>query len=244
MSDSFITLVTGASSGIGQALAIGLATDNTTIVAVGHSNESGLNTTISTIREQGYSAFGFLCDLKNPIAVKNLFLRISEIGLPIHHVINNAGISLVKLITDTSYEEWQNIINTNLTSAFNICHEVLPQMIRHHHGHILNISSIWGNEGASMEVAYSASKGGLNSFTKALAKEVGPSGIRVNAIALGVVNTSMNAWLTPDEKDTLTDSISLGRFASTDDVTQFVKSLLYQSPYLNGQIITYDGGMY
>ncbi len=244
MSEHYITLVTGASSGIGQALAIGLASEDTTIVAIGHTNEEGLQQTLALIHQQGYNAHGFLCDLGDPIAVKKLFLNIAELGHPIVHVINNAGISLVKLLTDTTFDEWQKVLNSNLTSAYHVCHEVLPQMIQHQRGHIINISSIWGNDGASMEVAYSASKGGLNSFTKALAKEVGPSHIQVNAVALGVVDTSMNAWLTDEEKETLIDSISLGRFASTSDVTTFIKGMLFNAPYLNGQIITYDGGMY
>jgi len=243
MSKSII-LVTGASKGIGQAIALEMAAPNVTVVCISKSDQKGLLSTVAAIQAQGYTAYPILCDLTNHHMVKDMFDEIDTLKLPIVGLINNAGISFVKLFTDTTYDDWIHTLNTNLTSAYSMSYFCIKRMLPLHNGHILNISSIWGNDGASMEVAYSASKGGLNSFTKALAKEMGPSGIRVNAIACGVIDTSMNHFLSDEENQQLRDSISLNRYGTPLEVALFVKSLFEHSPYLNGQIITYDGGRY
>lgn len=239
-----LILVTGASKGIGKSIAIELAASNVQIVCISRSDQNGLMETVQSIKDKGFEAYPILCDLSNHSEIKEMFEEIDNLNAPIHGLINNAGISSIKLFTDTSYEDWMHVLQTNLTSVFSMCHFTVPRMLRNHFGQIINISSIWGNDGASMEVAYSASKGGLNTFTKALAKELGPSNIRVNAIACGVIDTEMNHHLSNEEHLELIDSISLGRYGSPDDVALFLKGIYNSAPYLNGQIITYDGGRY
>ena len=161
-------------------------------------------------------------------------------------MVNNAGISHIGLFTDMTPESWKHLIDVNLMSAFNCSHIALKTMIKNHCGNIINISSIWGERGASCEVVYSASKGGINSFTKALAKEVGLSGIRVNAISCGVIDTKMNACFDEEEKAALCDEISLARFGKAEEIAKLAYFLAEddKSGYINGQIITADGGMY
>ena len=157
-------------------------------------------------------------------------------------IVNNAGISYVGLLTDMTIDDWNNVIQTNLTSVFNCCNLAVPYMVREKSGHIINISSMWGLSGASCEVAYSASKGGINSFTQALAKELAPSNISVNAIACGTVETQMNTCFTDDEINSICNDIPMGRMASPDEIADLVY-LLYNSPsYLTGEIIKIDGG--
>jgi 3-oxoacyl-[acyl-carrier protein] reductase len=156
-------------------------------------------------------------------------------------VVNNAGISYVGLITDLNVEDWNRIVSVNLSSLFYTTKAFLPDMVHRKSGAIINISSMWGNVGASCEVAYSATKGGVNAYTKALAKEVAPSGITVNAIACGVIDTDMNGHLDATEKAELMEEIPMGRFGTPEDVGQCVLGIL-SSPYLTGQIITLDGG--
>ena len=149
-----------------------------------------------------------------------------------------------KLLQDMSADEWDRVLGINLRGAFLTCREALPDMIRWQSGVIVNISSMWGDAGASCEVAYSASKGGLNAFTKALAKEVGPSGIRVNAIACGVMETSMNSFLTGEDRQELEDSIALGRFGKPSEAADLVFFLAgAESAYLTGEVIALDGGI-
>ena len=141
-----------------------------------------------------------------------------------------------------SAETWQNIIHTNLSSAFYTSKEAIPYMLSKQAGKIINISSVWGNVGASCEVAYSASKGGLNSFTKALAKELAPSNIQVNAIACGCIDTEMNRCFSEEERQALADEIPAGRFGKPEEVAELVFSIAEKHNYLTGQIITLDGG--
>lgn len=239
-----ITIVTGASKGIGKAIAIEIANSETLMVCIARSDQKGLLDTVDTIRKEGYEAYPILCDVSNYSSVSEAFDEISMLKLPVQTLINNAGISMQKLFTDTSPEDWHHVINTNLGSMYNLCHHAVKDMIREQNGRIVNISSIWGNDGASMEVAYSTSKGGVNSFTKALAKELGPSNITVNAIACGVIDTSMNSFLSEEDAQDLKDSISLGRYGQPREVASFVRSILETGTYLNGQVITLDGGMY
>ncbi len=157
-------------------------------------------------------------------------------------LVNNAGISYIGLLTDMTYEEWQQVLRTNLDSCFLTSRNALPGMIHRKKGKIINISSVWGNVGASMEVAYSASKGGVNSFTKALAKELGPSNIQVNAIACGVIDTDMNKCFSEEERQELIAEIPADRMGKTQEVAQLVVQLCTGNEYLTGQIITLDGG--
>ena len=160
----------------------------------------------------------------------------------INVLINNAGISHIGLLSDMSIEEWNKIVANNLTSVFSFSKLVIPQMVSYKSGKIIQISSVWGNVGASCEVAYSACKGGINAFTKALGKELAPSNIQVNAIACGVIDTDMNKCFTDEERNELADEIPAGRFGTADDVASLALSIATGNEYLNGQIITLDGG--
>ena len=157
-------------------------------------------------------------------------------------LVNNAGISYVGLLTDMTYQEWHEVIDTNLSACFLTCKYAVPEMVRRHRGKIVNISSVWGAVGASTEVAYSASKGGMNAFTRALAKELGPSNIQVNAVACGVIDTDMNWCFDEEEMAALIREIPADRIGRPEEVAELVKLLCTGNEYLTGQIITLDGG--
>ena len=157
-------------------------------------------------------------------------------------LINNAGISHVGLLSDMSLLEWNQVIQVNLTSLFCCCKHAIPAMVQRKSGVIINISSVWGNVGASCEVAYSASKGGVNAFTKALAKELAPSGISVNAIACGAIDTRMNHCFSQEERMQLAEEIPLGRLGAPQEVARLALSVACAPQYMTGQIITLDGG--
>ena len=160
----------------------------------------------------------------------------------IHVLVNNAAVSYVGLLTDMSLREWHQVMDTNLNSLFYICRLVVPQMVHRKEGKILNISSVWGKAGASMEVAYSASKGGVNSFTKALARELSPSNIQVNGIAFGVIDTEMNACFSAEELRLLEEEIPAGRMGSVREAGELIRLIIGAPAYLTGQILTMDGG--
>ena len=149
---------------------------------------------------------------------------------------------MVGLFQDMTADEWNRICSTNIDSVFNCCHFAVKDMLGRHCGKIINISSVWGLYGASCEVAYSATKGAVNAFTRALAKELAPSSIQVNAIACGAINTDMNSHLDESEKNALEEEIPAGRFGDPQEVAQLVESLVNMNSYLTGQIITLDGG--
>ena len=176
-----------------------------------------------------------------PLYLK-LFSEIKETFGGVDIVINNAGIAHIGLLSDMTPEEWNNIINVNLSSAFFTSKLAIPYMLSKQAGKIINISSVWGNVGSSCEVAYSASKGGLNSFTKALAKELAPSNIQVNAIACGCIDTEMNQCFSEEERKELIEEIPAGRFGTPEEVAALVYTVANESGFLTGQIITLDGG--
>jgi len=232
-------LVTGASRGIGQSIAEALAQKGFQLIITCNNSMDSLIQFANHLESQ-YKIIctPIQCDMKNAEDVRRLFEHITDLDV----VINNAGISYVGLLQDMSTDEWNNVIATNLSSAFYTSKYAIPIMLNKHNGHIINISSVWGNTGASMEVAYSASKGGLNSFTRALSKELAPSGIRVNALACGLIDTQMNAHLTQEDLDTLKEEIPLGRQGKCEEVAQAVVGILDMPSYFTGQIITLDGG--
>lgn len=232
-------LVTGASRGIGKAIAKALALDGYNLHLICEKNVKMLDDfCIELEKEYGITATCHQCDVSNFESVSKVFDGIDSLDV----LVNNAGISYVGLLTDMSPDEWNRIISVNLTSAFNTCKNAVPIMLKNHAGSIINISSVWGNVGASMEVAYSATKGGINTFTKALAKELAPSNISVNAIACGFVDTEMNSHLSEEDRQSVRDEIPADRFAETDDIAKTVIGILKTTSYLTGQIITVDGG--
>lgn len=239
-----VVLITGGTRGIGKGIALEFARAGAILALNYKSNHKEAETTLEELKSLGCYVKLFDWDISSyKESEENINKIIKEFG-KIDILVNNAGISKVNLFIDSSEEDWDNIMNTNLKGIFNCCRQVVPHMIKNEKGSIINISSMWGNVGASCEVIYSASKGGINSFTKALAKELGPSGVRVNAISPGVINTSMNNWLSDEDKDSLMQEIPLCKFGECEDVGNTALFLASDaSKYITGQIITVDGGM-
>ena len=235
-------LITGASRGIGKGIALALAKAGYNLILTCKQNSEALKKVSDIAKQHNISVHTFIGDLSTPSICEELFSYISENNLSIDILINNAGISYVGLLQDMTYDEWNTCINTNLSSVFHTCKNCIPHMLRIGHGKIINISSVWGNNGASCEVAYSASKGGVNSFTKALAKELAPSNIQVNAVAFGLIDTEMNNHLSTEEKKALLEEIPSGTIGTIEDAGQMILSVLTAPSYMTGQIITMDGG--
>ena len=234
-------LITGASRGIGKSVAIEFAKNKHNIIICAKSDLEGLQNTKRLVENEGVSCYIGLCDVTNEDSVKKFISDSAKAIGQTDILINNAGISYIGLLQDMSITDWRNILDTNLTSAFLMSKYIIPGMLKKQSGHIINISSVWGNSGASTEVAYSASKGGLNSFTKALAKELAPSNILVNAISPGFIDTDMNKVFEKDELDTIFEEIPLGRAGQPSEVANLVYKIA-TSNYITGQIITVDGG--
>ena len=233
-------IVTGSSRGIGREIALKYAKEGYYVVINGKENKDALLKTKEDILKYG-PCIEFLGDVGDYDFVKNMITKTMDEFGGVDVLVNNAGISYVGLLTDMTIMDWNHIISTNLTSVFNCCNLVLPSMIQKKSGKIINISSVWGSVGASMEVAYAATKGGINTFTKALAKEVGPSNIQVNAIACGAIDTEMNGFLSRDEKEALIDEIPANRLGTCEEVANFVFQISNSPNYLNGQVVQLDG---
>lgn len=232
-------LITGASRGIGEAAARALAKDGYDLALACRNSETEIGRIKEELeREEGISCQVFLCDVSDPEQVETMVKQAGEV----HVLINNAAVSHVGLMTDMSLDQWHQVINTNLNSLFYICRLVVPRMVGRKSGKIINISSVWGSVGASMEVAYSASKGGVNSFTKALAKELAPSRIQVNGVSFGVIDTEMNHCFSPEEMEALREEIPADRIGSTQEAAQMIRQILNSPDYFTGQIVTMDGG--
>lgn len=232
-------LVTGASRGIGEAVARKLAKEHFDLYLTCLHSEEKLRTLATYLEEEHNVSVGaFLCDMSSPKEVEKLFRHIPSLDV----LINNAGIACYGLLSEMSVEDWHKVIDTNLSSVFYTSKKAIPLMLQKHSGQIVNISSVWGAHGASMEVAYSASKGGVDSFTKALAKELAPSGIRVNAVSCGLINTEMNLHLSEEERRALIDEIPADRMGNAAEVAQMVWSVLSMPAYTTGQVFTIDGG--
>lgn len=235
-------LITGASSGIGAATAIAFAKPNNRLILVSRKNREGLKKIEDEARKMGAEILSILADVSDYEDCKSVVQQGVERFGPIDLLINNAGISHIGLFQDMTPDEWQRVMNVNIGSVMNLCYLVIPSMVHRHHGRIINISSVWGNVGASCEAVYSASKGAINSFTKALAKELAPSNIQVNAIAFGAIETPMNAWLSKEEAETLADEIPAGREGTKEEAAQMICMVADAPDYLTGQILTMDGG--
>lgn len=236
-------LITGASRGIGKAIAYRFAKEGYSLI-INCSKSSEALANLKKELEETYQVpiLASVGNVGDYSYVQQLFDEIQEHFGGVDVVVNNAGISHIGLLTDMSIEEWKHLMDVNLSSVFYTSKLAVPHMVSQRKGKIINISSVWGNVGASCEVAYSASKGGMNSFTKALAKELAPSNIQVNAIACGCIDTEMNQCFSAEERQALADEIPAGRFGTPEEVAAFVYSLAEEHNYLTGQIITLDGG--
>lgn len=232
-------LVTGASRGIGRAIAEALAKEGYHLYLTCKRSERELTHLSHYLSETCHvECTPILADMGDYEEVERVFSQIDELTI----LVNNAGISHVGLLHEMSPEEWQAVMNVNLNALFYTCRLAIPLMLKNHAGRIVNISSVWGKAGASMEVAYSASKGGVNAFTRALAKELAPSGIQVNAIACGLIDTEMNRFLSPADREALRAEIPADRIGQPQEVADLLLLLLNAPAYLTGQIITLDGG--
>ena len=259
-------IITGASRGIGRAIAIKFASEGYNVVLNSKNGGENLENTLRFCRsawdtyilshpEFSDPGSGHVLTVKGDVSdssfVKELVnTAITSFGC-IDVLINNAGISYVGLIQDTADDIWQNVLNTNLSSVHYCTREVIPHMLKNRPdsdaepvtaGRIINISSVWGNVGASCEAAYSASKGGINAYTKACAKELAPSGISVNAIACGFVDTDMNGHLSEEERLDVISQIPASRAADPKEIAEIIYHTAQMPAYLTGQIITADGG--
>ncbi len=221
-------LITGASRGIGHAIAEKLMNEYELILVC--RNNPDLMSDLPGRHHAG--------DVGDHMFIKEVFDGIDHLDL----LINNAGIACFDQIQDLSPTTWEEVIRTDLTSAYNTSHFASGLMIKRHSGRIINISSIWGSAGASCESVYSAAKGGINAFTKALAKELAPSGIAVNALAFGVIDTDMNGHLSAEEKKDLISQIPACRMGTPEEAAEAVYLLSKMPVYLTGQIISMDGG--
>ena len=236
-----VIIVTGASRGIGKEIANTLAKAGNLVIANYNKSQENAEQLKDELNANGIEIDIFKADVSKREDVKQMVdFAINKYG-KIDVLVNNAGIDNEKLFQDITDEDWQNVINTNLYSVFCVTQEVVNNMIHNKSGCIINISSVWGITGGSCEVHYSTSKAGINGLTKALAKELGPSNIRVNGVAPGAIMTDMNKDLTNEEIIELNEEIPLGRIGTPQDIARCVKWLI-EDQYTTGQIISPNGG--
>jgi 3-oxoacyl-[acyl-carrier protein] reductase len=235
-------IITGASRGIGAAIAARYAERGWNVSISSHNSPEKLRETQEVVETAGGRCFAFQGDMGKSEDV-NQYIReaVDRFGAP-DILVNNAGLSHVGLLQDMTDQEWDRLIATNLSSVFYTSRILIPYFLAKRHGSIINISSVWGNVGASMEVAYSATKGGVNAFTKALSKELAPSNISVNAITCGIIDTDMNGFLSEEERDNILEEIPWGRMGVSWEVALLVEQIANAPAYMTGQIITLDGG--
>ena len=237
-----VILVTGASRGIGRAIAIELASKGAAIAINYSKDDEGAKATLENVIKNGGYGKLFKKDISNYNNCRELIDEVIGTFGKLDALVNNAGISKFGLLMDMSLEEINDLVNTNLMGAIYLSKLAINNMMRNG-GNIINISSVWGEVGASCEVIYSATKGGLNLFTKALAKEVASFNIRVNSVAPGVINTEMNNVLDSEDKEVLKNEIPMMRFGEAHEVARVVSFLCEDKcKYLTGQIIRIDGG--
>lgn len=236
-------LITGGGRGIGAAIAKRFAAEGVNIVIhYLHSHETA-NETARTCMALGANVLTISADLRSKEQLERMREKLESHHMLPDILVNNGGISHYGMLMDVTEEEWDNVISVNLKGMFLCSQLFMPNMIAQRYGRIINVSSIWGMSGASCEVLYSTTKGGMNAFTKALAKELAPTGVTVNAVAPGAVETEMMDGFNAEEKAAIQQEIPVGRFGSTDEIASLVYFLaLPESSYITGQIISPNGG--
>lgn len=236
-------LITGAAGGIGSAVARAFAGERYNIVLCCHTANDASAGVLTLARALGAAAELFVCDIADPAGVAELFSFSQERFGGVDVLVNNAGVSASGLLTDMTDADYDRVFDVNVRGVFNCCRTALPHMIHNKFGAIVNVSSMWGVSGASCEVLYSASKAAVAGFTRALAKEVGLSGVRVNCVAPGVIDTRMNAHLTPEDIASLKEGTPLGRIGTPEEVARAVYFLATDAAsFITGQTLSVDGG--
>jgi len=240
-----VVLVTGSGRGIGFGVAHAFAREGHTVVLNGRLDTERLANAVETLQNcYGGNVMGICADLSDYFAAQEMFGKIEAAYGPVEILVNNAGAAHFGLFSDMSPADITKVLADNLNTTIHASHLAIPHMVRAKAGCIINITSIWGVVGASCEAVYSAAKAGVIGLTKALAKEVGPSGVRVNAIACGAFETRMNDRLTKEEKAGFVEGIPLGRFGNPQEVGDLAVFLASEKAgYLTGQVITLDGGV-
>lgn len=236
-----VVIVTGASRGIGRNIATTLAKKGYIVIANYNRSENKAIELQQNLEKENINIDIFKADVSNRDEVKKLVQFVINKYKKIDCVINNAGIDQVKMFLDITDADWNNMISNNLNSVFYMCQEVLPYMIHEKNGVIINISSIWGVTGASCESHYAVSKAGVDALTKSLAKEMGPSNIRINSIAPGFIDTEMNNNLNEEEKQEIKEEIPLQKIGKVEDVSRTVEWII-EDEYITGQVISVNGG--
>ena len=234
-------LITGGTKGIGKAIALAFLQRGYEVVLNYHSDQQAAIAAQEEFNIQGYCPILLRADVSDELQVKNMFKEFFSIYGKLDVLVNNAGISKVKVIQDTTVGDWDKVFAVNAKSAFLCSREVANKMIFAGGGSIVNVASVWGEVGASCEVAYSASKGAVIAFTKALAKELAPSNVRVNCVSPGGIDTAMNSHLTDDEMRELVEEIPAGRIGLPSDVGEAV-AFIAENSYITGEILSVGGG--
>ena len=240
-----VVFITGASRGIGAACALYFAQHGYDVGINYLNNDEKAEEIAQKVRATGRKAVLLKADVTNKQEIGAAISRCADELGPISVIVNNAGIAQQKLFTDITEEEWKRMFSVNVDGTYNVLSEALPDMIRKHSGSIVNISSMWGISGASCEVHYSASKSAVIGLTKALAAELAPSGIRVNCVAPGLIDTDMNGNLTDEDIQGVIDETPLGKIGTAEDVAKSVFFLASDefSSFTTGQILSPNGGL-
>ena len=234
-----MVLVTGGSRGIGRACCAAFAKAGWDVAFCYARDEADAAETRRLIEACGAGALAFRCDVRSEAQVNEMFSALPGLSA----LVNNAGVSLFSQLQDTSLAQWREVFAVNCEGAFLCTRAAVPLFLRRGGGAIVNISSVWGEEGASCEAAYSASKAALIGFTKAAAKELAPSGIRVNCVSCGIVDTQMNARLTEAEKQAFLQDVPLGRQGMPEEIAACAL-FLARHPYITGEVLRVNGGLY
>lgn len=239
-----IALVTGGSRGIGAACVRTFARAGYAVVFLYNRSAEKATTLVDALRGANLDVAAYPCDVSVPEQVKQTLQEILRVYHRVDVLVNCAGIAHIGLLTDMTEDEWDHLFGVNVRGVFSVTKKVLPGMISRQTGAIINVSSMWGEVGASCEAAYSATKAALIGLTKALAKEVGPSGVRVNCITPGVIDTDMNAQLTEEDRAALADETPLGRIGQAEEVAKTALFLSSEdASFITGQIVGVSGGL-